>query len=74
MTYQPDKTGIDWLLGGDPAVVWQVERDLQGRAERTWTAARRPVPPRRPTLGLLWTAIEAIIFWTAPITDALSAG
>jgi len=32
-----------WLLDGDPAIVWQVQRDLLDRAESTWTATRRRV-------------------------------
>ncbi len=31
---------LAWLLEGDPAVVWQVQRDLLGRAERTWVRTR----------------------------------
>ncbi|MBT8494351.1 MAG: hypothetical protein KJO07_14950, partial [Deltaproteobacteria bacterium] len=38
-----DKAVREWLLAGDPAVVWQVQRDLLGRAPRTWEAARRKV-------------------------------
>ncbi|MCP4446501.1 MAG: hypothetical protein GY811_14315 [Myxococcales bacterium] len=34
---------IDWLLEGDPSVVWQVQRDLLDRAPRTWQATRRKV-------------------------------
>lgn len=32
---------LDWLLQGDPAVRWQVERDLAGRAPAEWAATRR---------------------------------
>ncbi len=31
---------VPWLLEGDPAVVWQVQRDLLGRAEATWIKTR----------------------------------
>ncbi len=34
---------IQWLLDGDPAVAWQVQRDLLGRATSTWQATRRRV-------------------------------
>lgn len=33
----------DWLMRGDPAVAWQVQRDLLGRARSTWQATRRRV-------------------------------
>jgi hypothetical protein len=32
-----------WLMAGDPAVAWQTQRDLLGRAPRTWKATRRRV-------------------------------
>lgn len=32
-----------WLLGGDPAVAWQVQRNLLGRAESTWSRTRQRV-------------------------------
>jgi hypothetical protein len=32
-----------WLLAGDPAVSWQVQRDLLDRGARTWKATRRKV-------------------------------
>ncbi len=34
---------IDWLLDGDPAIVWQVRRDLLAAAERTVERERRRV-------------------------------
>ncbi len=34
---------VDWLVGGDPAVVWQVQRDILSRAEATWSRTRRRV-------------------------------
>jgi hypothetical protein len=37
---------LDWLLAGDPAIVWQVQRDLQDRAPRTWRATMRQVASR----------------------------
>lgn len=33
----------DWLLGGDPAVRWQVERDLLGAPDAVWRATRARV-------------------------------
>ncbi len=39
----PSKEVVSWLLQGDPAVVWQVQRDLLGRAEATWAKTRRRV-------------------------------
>ena len=40
---QPSKQVLAWLLEGDPAVAWQVQRDLLGRAEATWSKTRRRV-------------------------------
>jgi hypothetical protein len=34
---------LDWLLDSDPAVRWQVERDLLGAPPETWEATRRRV-------------------------------
>lgn len=34
---------LDWLLDSDPALRWQVERDLAGAPEEIWTATRRRV-------------------------------
>jgi hypothetical protein len=34
---------MDWLLDSDPALRWQVERDLAGAPEETWTATRARV-------------------------------
>lgn len=34
---------LAWLLAGDPAVVWQVQRDLLDRAPSTWHVSRRSV-------------------------------
>lgn len=34
----------DWLLDADPALRWQVERDLLGEPERVWQATRGRVP------------------------------
>jgi hypothetical protein len=31
---------IDWLLDSDPALRWQVERDLAGAPQETWAATR----------------------------------
>lgn len=33
----------DWLLDNDPALRWQVERDLVDQPEQVWTATRRRV-------------------------------
>lgn len=33
----------DWLLGSDPALRWQVERDLAGAASEVWQATRARV-------------------------------
>ena len=41
MTAVPET--ITWLLAGDPAVVWQVQRDLLVRAPSTWKRTRRRV-------------------------------
>ena len=34
---------LEWLNEGDPAIRWQVERDLLGRRPRTWRATRAAV-------------------------------
>jgi len=34
---------IDWLLGSDPSIRWQVMRDLLGVPERQWRAERAKV-------------------------------
>lgn len=38
-----DAVLTDWLLDSDPALRWQVERDLLGRSEEVWTATRARV-------------------------------
>lgn len=38
-----DDTLIDWMLATDPALAWQVERDLLGAPEHTWQATRARV-------------------------------
>lgn len=46
---------VDWLLDGDPAIVWQVKRDLLDLPERDWTDTRRLIAERgwgRRTLAL----------------------
>ncbi len=35
-----DANVIAWLREGDPAIRWQVQRDLMGKARRTWLAER----------------------------------
>jgi hypothetical protein len=40
---QPDRSLLDWLLDSDPALRWQVERDLAGAAEEVWRATRARV-------------------------------
>lgn len=35
---------VDWLLDSDPALRWQVERDLTNAPEETWRATRARVP------------------------------
>lgn len=34
---------VDWLLEGDPAVAWQVQRDLLARSESQWAPIRTEV-------------------------------
>jgi hypothetical protein len=42
MASPPDSERVvDWLLDGDPAIRWQVMRDLQGAPARRWQAERR---------------------------------
>jgi hypothetical protein len=44
VTTEPDRTRvIDWLLGGDPAIRWQVMRDLIGAPEPEWRAEQEKV-------------------------------
>lgn len=38
-----DDTVVDWLLDSDPALRWQVERDLVGAPAPTWQATRARV-------------------------------
>ncbi len=38
-----DRALIDWLLDSDPALRWQVERDLVGAPEAVWQATRARV-------------------------------
>jgi hypothetical protein len=38
-----DGTVVDWLLDGDPAIRWQVMRDLLDEPASTWEAERRRV-------------------------------
>jgi hypothetical protein len=40
---QPGASAIDWLLEGDPAIRWQVLRDLVGAAEGTVERERRKI-------------------------------
>ena len=37
---------VEWLLGGDPSVVWQVKRDLLAAPAAEVTAARAQVAKR----------------------------
>ncbi|WP_243696116.1 squalene cyclase [Labedella phragmitis] len=39
-----DPRVLDWLLESDPALRWQVERDLVGAPPRAWQATRARVP------------------------------
>lgn len=39
----PDRMPIDWLLDSDPALRWQVERDLLGAPPAVWEATRARV-------------------------------
>jgi hypothetical protein len=39
----PDPTLLDWLLDTDPALRWQVERDLAGAPPEVWQATRARV-------------------------------
>ena len=34
---------LDWMLDTDPALRWQVERDLAGASEPVWRATRARV-------------------------------
>ncbi|WP_300083303.1 squalene cyclase [Propioniciclava sp.] len=44
---------LDWLLASDPALAWQVERDLAGADETTWRATRARVATEGYGAGLL---------------------
>lgn len=39
-----DPKVLDWLLGGDPAIRWQVMRDLQEEPEAVWRSERDRLP------------------------------
>jgi len=43
MTHNLPRETVDWLLGSDPAVRWQVERDILGLPESDWQATRSRV-------------------------------
>jgi hypothetical protein len=43
MTPHLDRALIDWLLDSDPALRWQVERDLVSAPEEVWAATRARV-------------------------------
>jgi hypothetical protein len=43
MTGDIDKGVLDWLMEGDPAVRWQVMRDILDRPEAEWQAEREKV-------------------------------
>lgn len=38
-----DEAFRDWLLAGDPSIVWQVERDLLNLQESVWTSSQHRV-------------------------------
>jgi hypothetical protein len=40
---KPPPLVLDWLLEGDPAIRWQVMRDLEGAAAEVWSAERQRV-------------------------------
>ena len=35
---------LDWMLDSDPALRWQVERDLAGAPPEAWEATRASIP------------------------------
>jgi hypothetical protein len=43
MSAEPNDAVMAWLLAGDPAVRWQVLRDLAGAPERAWRREQRRV-------------------------------
>ena len=47
---------INWLLAGDPSIVWQTMRDLQGLPESSWLPVRQSVA----TLGWGATILGAL--------------
>ena len=44
---QPDDATIRWLLEGDPAIRWQVMRDLLDEPAERWEKERRRTTERR---------------------------
>jgi len=38
-----DSAVVSWLLNGDPAIAWQVKRDLEGKSERNFRLVRRRI-------------------------------
>lgn len=46
-------TVVDWLLAGDPAIRWQVQRDLLDAPESVWRAERAKVETEGWGAGLL---------------------
>ena len=54
MSDAPDRAPtIDWLLEGDPAIRWQVMRDLNGSPESEWRAEQEKVATEGWGAGLL---------------------
>lgn len=41
--YRPSKRVVDWLLAGDPAIRWQVLRDVLGAPKKSWRAEQKRV-------------------------------
>jgi len=73
-----DPALADWLLDADPALRWQVERDLLGAPEADWAATRSRVATEGFGARLLLTEQVAVLLLPAlaatPSGDRLGQG
>jgi hypothetical protein len=46
-SWRGEDSVVAWLLDGDPAIRWQVMRDLLDEPPETWQAERRRFPALR---------------------------
>ncbi len=74
-----DRKTLDWLLAGDPAIRWQVERDLLHLPEKRWGATRALVTRegwgagimRRFDPRLMWGVQDPHTYYESPDGSSL---